>query len=279
LAGAKSLPVTPRVHAMLLAAGRGERMRPLTDDCPKPLLEVQGKALARWHLDALARAGVARTVINTAWLGGQFVPRLGVQHDPKSAAAQVPMPLAYSHEGQDFGQALETAGGIARALPLLCEGLGTDPIFWVLAGDVYAPDFAFDARAVAHFAASDKLAHVWLVPNPPQNPQGDFGLGLVDASGAQTSALALNVPANSLEPRYTYSTIGLYRATLFAPPWCGIAPGNPQGVKAPLAPLLRAAMDQGRVSASLYTGLWADVGTPERLHALNYSSTFKPSHL
>ena len=129
---------------MLLAAGRGERMRPLTDNCPKPLLEVQGKALALWHLDALARAGVARTVINTAWLGGQFAPRLGAQYEPKGAAAQVPMPLAYSHEGQDFGQALETAGGIARALPLLCEGLGTDPIFWVLAGDVYAPDFALN---------------------------------------------------------------------------------------------------------------------------------------
>ena len=277
--GAKSLPVAPRVHAMLLAAGRGERMRPLTDTCPKPLLEVQGKALALWHLDALARAGVARTVINTAWLGGQFAPRLGAQYEPKGAAAQVPMPLAYSHEGQDFGQALETAGGIARALPLLCEGLGTDPIFWVLAGDVYAPEFAFDAQAVASFSASDKLAHIWLVPNPLHNPQGDFGLGLVDASGPQASALALNVPADSLEPRYTYSTIGLYRCTLFAPPWCSIAPGNPQGAKAPLAPLLRAAMDQGRVSASLYTGLWTDVGTPERLHALNHSSTFKPSHL
>ncbi len=264
---------------MLLAAGRGKRMRPLTDNCPKPLLEVQGKALALWHLDALARAGVARTVINTAWLGGQFAPRLGAQHEPKGAAPSVPMALAYSHEGQDFGQALETAGGIARALPLLGEGLGTDPIFWVLAGDVYAPDFAFDAQAVARFAASDKLAHIWLVPNPPHNPQGDFGLGLVDASDAQASALALNVPADSLEPRSTYSTIGLYRCALFAPPWCNIAPGNPQGLKAPLAPLLRAAMDQGLVSASLYTGLWTDVGTPERLQALNHSSTLTPSHL
>ncbi len=258
---------------MLLAAGRGERMRPLTDACPKPLLQVRGKALALWHLDALARAGVACTVINTAWLGEQFAPRLGTQHSPTQAALEAPMSLRYSHEGQDFGYALETAGGIARALPLLCAGLGPDPIFWVLAGDVYAPDFAFEAQAVASFAASDKLAHIWLVPNPAHNPRGDFGLTTMDASESHVSALALNLPSDSLAQRYTYSTIGLYRAALFAPPWCSIAPGNAQGEKAPLAPLLRAAMDQGRVSASLYTGLWTDVGTPQRLQALNESST------
>jgi MurNAc alpha-1-phosphate uridylyltransferase len=264
------------VHAMLLAAGRGERMRPLTDNCPKPLLEVRGKALSLWHLDALARAGVARTVVNTAWLGEQFAPRLGAQHRAPNAAQGVaqrqPMALRYSHEGQDFGHALETAGGIVRALPLLSEGLGADPMFWVLAGDVYAPDFVFDAQAVARFAASDKLAHIWLVPNPSHNAKGDFGLAPGDANDAQTPALALNLPADHPAPRYTYSTIGLYRAALFAPPWCTLAPGNAQGIKAPLAPLLRAAMDQGRVSASLYTGLWTDVGTPERLQALNQNS-------
>jgi MurNAc alpha-1-phosphate uridylyltransferase len=137
---------------------------------------------------------------------------------------------------------------------------------------VYAPDFVFDAQAVARFAASEKLAHIWLVPNPAHNAKGDFGLAPGDANDAQTPALALNLPADTQAPRYTYSTIGLYRAALFAPPWCTIAPGNAQGVKAPLAPLLRAAMDQGRVSASLYTGLWTDVGTPERLHALNQNS-------
>ena len=271
--------MAPPVHAMLLAAGRGERMRPLTDTCPKPLLPVRGKALALWHLDALARAGVACTVINTAWLGEQFAPRLGAQHRPEHATLQAPMSLRYSHEGHDFGHALETAGGIARALPLLCEGLGPDPIFWVLAGDVYAPDFAFEAQAVANFAASDKLAHIWLVPNPAHNPQGDFGLAPVGASDSAVPALALNLPASSHTPRYTYSTIGLYRAALFAPPWCSIPSGNAQGVQAPLAPLLRAAMDQGRVSASLYTGLWTDVGTPERLAALGLSSNELPSHL
>ena len=267
--------MAPPVHAMLLAAGRGERMRPLTDNCPKPLLEVQGKALALWHLDALARAGVACTVINTAWLGDQFAPRLGSQHRLPGALQAQPMHLRYSHEGQDFGHALETAGGIVRALPQLCEGLGGDPIFWVLAGDVYAPNFVFDAQALARFAASDKLAHIWLVPNPAHNAKGDFGLAPGDANDAQIPALALNLPIDSPAPRYTYSTIGLYRAALFAPPWCTIAPSNAQGVKAPLAPLLRAAMDQGRVSASLYTGLWTDVGTPERLHALNQNSNPK----
>lgn len=257
---------------MLLAAGRGERMRPLTDHCPKPLLEVQGKALALWHLDALARAGVARTVINTAWLGEQFAPRLGAQHSLHGGLPVAPMALRYSHEGQDFGQALETAGGIVRALPQLCAGLGADPIFWVLAGDVYAPDFVFDAQALARFAASDMLAHIWLVPNPAHNLNGDFGLGPADSRITPSSALALNLPADTHAPRYTYSTIGLYRAALFAPPWCTIAPGNAQGIRAPLAPVLRAAMDQGRVSASLYTGLWTDVGTPERLHALNQIS-------
>jgi len=182
------------------------------------------------------------------------------------------MVLRYSHEGQDFGYALETAGGIVRALPQLREGLGADPMFWVLAGDVYAPDFVFDAQAVARFAASDMLAHIWLVPNPAHNAKGDFGLAPGDTMKAQRPALALNLPADHPAPRYTYSTIGLYRTALFAPPWCTLEAGNAQGVKAPLAPLLRAAMDQGRVSASLYTGLWTDVGSPERLHALNQNS-------
>ena len=268
MAGADALQALP-VHALVLAAGRGERMRPLTDHTPKPLLEVQGKALAQWHLDALARAGVARTVINTAWLGEQFEPRFGAQYVPASDGHSVaPMQLRYSNEGQDFGQALETAGGIARALPLLREGMPGDAIFWVLAGDVYAPGFTFDMEMVRAFASSGMLAHIWLVPNPAHNPKGDFGLS-APAQPLAAHALATNPSPNSAEPTYTYSTIGLYRAELFAPPWCTIAAGNPQGERAPLAPLLRAAIAQGRVSASLYTGLWADVGTPERLAALN----------
>ncbi len=256
----------PTVPAMLLAAGRGERMRPLTDHTPKPLLAVQGKPLMQWPLEALARAGCPRAVINTAWLGEQIAERFGDVFDLRPAPdvrKQLSnqehidtLPLRYSHEGRDFGGALETAGGIARALPLL------DEVFWVLAGDVFAPDFVFDAQAVAQFQAGNALAHLWLVPNPEHNPRGDFGL---DAH----TGLALNLPGDSSAPRYTYSTIGLYRKALFEAPWCSIPAGNPQGIKAALAPLLRTAMDQARVSASLYTGRWTDVGTPERLAQLN----------
>ena len=241
---------------MLLAAGRGERMRPLTDTCPKPLLEVQGLPLLQWHLQALAQAGVDRAVINTAWLGEQiseqFSSHFGLQGAPDKRHQ---LSISYSHEGVDFGGALETAGGIARALPQL------GPVFWLAAGDVFAPDFVFDAQAVQAFKASGHLAHLWLVPNPAHNPRGDFGLS--------AAGLALNLPADDPAPRYTYSTIALLRAELLAAPWCDIPPGNPAGMAVPLAPLLRRAMDQGRVGASIYTGRWTDVGTPERLAELN----------
>lgn len=262
---------------MLLAAGRGERMRPLTDTTPKPLLPVRGKPLMQWQLEALARAGVGRVVVNTAWLGLQIFARFNdhlslqtASSMPEQLSNRTDLSICYSHEGQDFGGALETAGGIARALPLLCPrtgvGAGAD-VFWVLAGDVYVPDFVFSPTAVARFLASDKLAHLWLVPNPAHNLRGDFGL---DESGG--IGLALNLPAPDARARYTYSTIGLYRRALFEPPWCDIASGNPLGIKAPLAPLLRAAMDNGLVSAELYAGAWTDVGTPERLRALNLNS-------
>ena len=245
-----------QVPALVLAAGRGERMRPLTDTTPKPLLQVQGRPLLQWHLQALANAGVSRVVINTAWLGEQIVAYFSDKNGMESLwDRREQLSISYSHEGVDFGGALETAGGIARALPQL------GPVFWLVAGDVFAPDFVFDSAAVQAFAASDQLAHLWLVPNPTHNPRGDFGLS--------SQGLALNLPADDPAPRYTYSTIALLRAELFAPPWCDIAPGNPLGVKAPLAPLLRRAMDAGRVSASLYGGRWTDVGTPERLAELN----------
>lgn len=237
---------------MVLAAGRGERMRPLSDRRPKPLLMVQGKPLMQWPLEALARAGLPCLLVNTAWLGEQISDYFGEQFQlPGGPGAAASSDIIYSHEGLDFGGPLETAGGIVRALPRLAA------VFWVLASDVFAPDFVFSQAAAANFFASDKLAHLWLVPNPAHNPAGDFGLG--------ADGLALNQAAQ----RFTYSTIGLYRHGLFAPPFCDIPPGNPQGLKAPLAPLLRAAAAQGRVSAELYTGAWADVGTPERLAALN----------
>ena len=248
------LPV--QVPALVLAAGRGERMRPLTDSTPKPLLQVQGRPLLQWHLQALANAGVSRVVINTAWLGEQIPAYFSDKNGVKPIwDKRKQLSISYSQESVDFGGALETAGGIARALPQL------GPVFWLAAGDVFAPDFVFDSAAVQAFAASDQLAHLWLVPNPAHNPRGDFGLS--------SQGLALNLPADDPAPRYTYSTIALLRAELFAPPWCDIAPGNPLGVKAPLAPLLRGAMAAGRVSASLYGGRWTDVGTPERLAELN----------
>lgn len=232
-----------KARAIVLAAGRGERMRPLTDTCPKPLLAVQGRPLMQWHLQALARAGVGEVVVNTAWLGEQIEAALG------SAPPDSPR-ITYSHEGRDFGGALETAGGIARALPLLQD------CFWVVAGDVFMPGFAFPQAAYEKFVNGTQLAHLWLVPNPPHNPRGDFGLS--------QDGHALNQPPPDA-PRHTYSTVGLYRRALFA----SLPAGNPQGVKAPLAPLLRQAMDNGQVTAEIWTGPWTDVGTPERLAQLN----------
>ena len=271
-----SSPFAPPVKAMILAAGRGERMRPLTDTTPKPLLHVQGKPLIQWPMEALAREGFNAFVINTDWLGEKIVTEikhvLGLQSNAGERNLLLNTELThvdYSHEGLDFGGALETAGGIARALPMLCapnaDGAAAD-VFWVLAGDVFAPDFVFSQSAVTRFVNSGKLAHLWLVPNPAHNPRGDFGLTL---SAGETVGQALNLPPTDPQARYTYSTLGLYHRALFAPPYSDIPAGNPAGVKAPLAPLLRAAMDNGQVSAELYTGRWTDVGTPERLAQLN----------
>ena len=243
---------------MLLCAGRGERMRPLTDTTPKPMLPLRGKPLMQWPMEALARTGFTRLVINTAWLGEQIEAAFGTVYSPLTA--QTPVQIAYSREQADFGAALETAGGIVRALPRLFpldSGGQSAELFWLLASDVFAPDFCFEQAAVERFADSGKLAHLWLVPNPQHHPLGDFGIS--------SDGLALS----QATVQYTYSTIGLYSRKLFAQPWCDIVSGNPQGVKAPLAPLLRAAMDNAQVSAELYCGVWADIGTPERLQELN----------
>ena len=233
---------------MILAAGRGERMRPLTDTCPKPMLKVKGKALIQWHVEALASQVNADLIVNTAWLGSLI--EHGLADDGKLETR-----IQYSHEGVDFGHALETAGGIIRALPMLAEP------FWIVAGDVFAPEFVFSKAAYSEFAVSSMQAHLWLVPNPAHNPSGDFGLS--------TEGLALNLPKDSKPPKWTYSTIGLYKKSFFEEVQTGIPAGNPHGVKAALAPLLRAAMDKGLVSAEIYTGDWTDVGTPERLRELN----------
>ena len=233
---------------MILAAGRGERMRPLTDTCPKPMLKVKGKALIQWHVEALASQVNTDLIVNTAWLGSLI--EHGLADDGKLETR-----IQYSHEGVDFGHALETAGGIIRALPMLAEP------FWIVASDVFVPDFVFSKSAYSEFAVSSMQAHLWLVPNPAHNPSGDFGLS--------TEGLALNLPKDSKLLKWTYSTIGLYKKSFFEEIQTGIPAGNPHGVKAALAPLLRAAMDKGLVSAEIYTGDWTDVGTPERLRELN----------
>ena len=240
---------------MLLAAGRGKRMRPLTDTTPKPLLHVQGKPLLQWPMRGLAAQGFARVLVNTGWLGEQLPGYFGNTwaHGDNLPATH----LHYSREDVDFGNALETAGGIARALPQLHD------VFWLAAGDVYAPDFVFAKAAYDQFAQSCALAHIWLVPNPTHNPQGDFALGAdgrVHDTAKEDTAL----------PRYTYSTMGLFKKTLFAEPYCAIPAGNPLGIVAPLAPVLRTAMRDGLVTGEIYTGHWTDVGTPERLAELNH---------
>lgn len=234
----ESRPVLP---ALILAAGRGERMRPLTDVTPKPLLKVQGKALIEWHLEALARDGIRDVVINTAHLEEQFPDTLG-------DGTRWGLRIRYSMERRDHGGALETAGGMAKALPWLGEA------FWVMAGDVFVPDFHFDPAASARFVNGSDWGHLWLVDNPAHNPSGDFALS--DTGRVLRKAEA---PANLA--RLTYSTIGLYRPAMLA--------GLTAGQAAPLRPCLEKAMEADRLSAEHYLGRWTDVGTPERLAQLN----------
>ena len=221
------------MRAMILAAGRGERMRPLTDSTPKPLLPVADRPLIEWHLQRLARAGLREVVINHAWLGAQIEARLG-------DGTRFGMRIRYSPEAS----ALETAGGIAAALPLLDGGA-----FLVVNGDVYTEiDFASVVAHGAEVGARGALAHLVLVPNPEHHPAGDFVLagGRVVDEGSE---------------RLTFSGVGVYAPELFA----GIQPGT----RAQLAPLLRNAMAQGRVSGERFDGLWADAGTPARLVQLD----------
>jgi len=215
------------MKAMILAAGRGERMRPLTDTTPKALLNVGGRTLVEYHLQALRDAGIRDIVINVAWLRDQIMDFLG-------DGSRFGVSIQYSDEGDS---ALETGGGIARALPLL----GADP-FWVVNGDVHIR-YSFPAPRLDDHT----LAHLVLVPNPEHNLKGDFSLcsGLVGNTGQRL---------------YTYSGVAVMRPELFA--------GNPGGAF-PLAPLLRAAADNRALSGELLDDGWTDIGTPERLQAVN----------
>ncbi|KQT34084.1 N-acetylmuramate alpha-1-phosphate uridylyltransferase MurU [Methylophilus sp. Leaf414] len=216
------------MRAMILAAGRGARMRPLTDHTPKPLLEVGGKPLIVWHIERLAQAGIAELVINHAYLGQQIEDRLG-------DGTQWHVHIQYSAEQT----ALETAGGIAKALPLL-----GDESFLVVNGDVFTDiDYAATSLPVG------KLAHLVMVDNPQQHAEGDF-------------ALQDGLLKQAADNRLTFSGIGVYHPDLFKSVQSGEA--------AKLAPLLISAMQQGLVSGQHHTGIWHDIGTPERLAQLDH---------
>lgn len=230
------------MKAMIFAAGRGERMRPLTDTCPKPLLTVRGRPLIVWHILNLVRAGITEIVINHAHLGHMIEEALG---DGSQFGAQI----VYSPEGT----ALETAGGIAKARHLL-----GDAPFVAIAGDVYCPHFDFgkvkdvleenDPWGNPHAHDQRDLGWLYLVKNPAHHPDGDF-------------ALANFALANSGEPRFTFSGIGVYRPELFD--------GVKAGDSAKLAPILREFADKGRIGGEVFRGDWTDVGTVERLEQLN----------
>jgi len=214
--------------AMILAAGRGERLRPLTDSIPKPLVEVAGQTLLGRHLERLAAAGFTRAVINVSHLAQLITARIGDGH-------RLGLKIAWSHEALP----LETAGGIAQARRLL----GPEP-FLLVNADIWC-DYAFSS--LRGFDLGRRLSHLILVPNPPQYPAGDF-------------SLESSVVGNAASPRYTYAGIAVISPRLVA----GVAAGN----KAPLAPLWRAAAERGEVTGELYEGNWSDIGTPERLSAL-----------
>lgn len=222
------------MNAMILAAGRGERMRPLTDDCPKPLLSAGGRPLIDWQLGALARAGFRRVVINTAWQAEKLRAYVG-------GGGAWGLDVRYSDEGD---HALETAGGIAHALPLL----GPQP-FVVINGDIHT-DYPFERLT----PPTGRRAHLVLVDNPPQHPEGDFAL-----DGARVTT--------GTDMRLTFAGIGVYRPALFS----GL-PARPMR----LAPILTRAIAAGLVSGEHYRGAWHDIGTPERLRELD--SRLQRSH-
>jgi MurNAc alpha-1-phosphate uridylyltransferase len=240
------MPVPSNLPALILAAGRGERLRPLTDRTPKPLLPVRGKPMITWHLLALAAAGVREVVINTAWLEDCFPAALG-------DGSRWGLTIHYSLEGRDHGGALETAGGIAKALPLLGD------CFWLVSGDIVAPGFGFDAAAAQRFAQGSDEAHLWLVPNPDFHAAGDFAL-----AGDRLR----RPPAGQPRP-LTYANLALVRRSLVA----GITPGQ----HAALGPLLFAGAAAGRLGGELLQGEWHNVGTPAQWAALQDRPAASPA--
>ena len=230
------------MRALILAAGRGERMRPLTDATPKPLLPVRGRPMIEWHLQALARAGVREVVINTAWLEEQFPAVLG-------DGARWGLSIRYSAEGRDHGRSLETAGGIRKALPWLAPR--GDEAFWVVSGDLYLPGFEFDPQLAAAFAAGTDLGLLWVVPNPDFHGRGDF-----DLDGQR-----LRRGAAGTVHAWTYANVALLRPALVS--------SLPVGERAALGPLLFDAAAADRLGGRVLQGGWHNLGTPAQLAALN----------
>ena len=212
--------------AMILAAGRGERLRPQTDTCPKALLDVGGEPLIDKHLRRLARANVTRVVVNVDWLGEQIIDHVG-------DGSRFGVDVTFSPE---FGQVQETAGGIRKAIPML----GDDP-FWVINADVLT-----DIELPSLSMPDDVLGHLFLIPTPSFKANGDF-----DLTGGKI--------ANGKTPAYTFAGVANYKPAFFD----ALEPGY-----APLAPLLREAADRGELQGTLFTGVWEDVGTPERLQSV-----------
>ncbi|MGO4304835.1 N-acetylmuramate alpha-1-phosphate uridylyltransferase MurU [Cupriavidus sp. RAF12] len=236
------------MKAMIFAAGRGDRMRPLTDTCPKPLLPVGGKPLIVWKIEALARAGFTDIVINHAWLGEQLEAALG-------DGARFGVRIHWSAEGS----ALETAGGIARALPLLTAGPADGGIFLAVSGDIFC-DFDFRTllpRAREMACAARPRMHLVMVPNPPFHPRGDFALG-------PDGRLHMPDTANPGEA-LTFGNIGLYDTRLFR----DIEPGE----KVAMSPYYRAAIADGTATGERFDGRWENVGTPAQLAALDAALT------
>jgi MurNAc alpha-1-phosphate uridylyltransferase len=249
------------MKAMILAAGRGERLRPLTDTLPKPLVQVAGKALIVYHLEKLSAIGVTDVVINHAWLGHKLEQALG-------NGKHFGLNIHYSQETQ----ALETAGGIKQALPFL----GDEP-FLVINGDVFVdnlPQLPSAGTFKALFREHQCLAYLWLVANPEQHPDGDFGfVSTADVNArANPVALAKMLSANrsQIQQAFTFSGIGIYHPMLFK-----FLPEGP----IPLGPLLKDKMALGQVWGELHSGFWCDVGTVPRLAALEERLQLQRSEL
>lgn len=234
------------IKAFILAAGRGERMRPLSDKTPKPLLLVHGKPIIVWHLEKLALAGVKEVVINTAWLEEQFPQTLG-------DGSRWGLKIHYCMEQRDFGHPIGTAGGIINGYPYLSD------VFWLISGDVFAPDVDYSSHISQQFIEKGALARLWVVPNPPYHQQGDFG---IDENG-----LGLAQQAGPDGKLWTYASIALMRKEVFS--------GLPAEFETSFIDPLFKYMHQKKIEVVPYHGRFENIGTPEQLEEVNKQKLFE----